>query len=233
MKKLIAKLIGGVTALAMAIGVGVAVANNNIEKVSAETTYEQLTSIASIDGSASYVLGIDGTGFHYSGTSSWGLTALPAAQTPLYYTLTKAANGQSFTAQTTINETVYYLQVPTSNTFGMVTSAGTNTDLIIGTTQVASPNYAVANQGTTNRHLRINGSSGLRSYAGTTGSMAFFYKVISSGGGGPEQLSAPSNIVANGATLNWSNVANNSGYSYSINTTPEATTGNLSKDAQP
>ena len=46
-------------------------------------TYEQLTSIANIDESAEYVLGIDGTGFHYSGTSSWGLCALPSAQTPI------------------------------------------------------------------------------------------------------------------------------------------------------
>ena len=141
-------------------------------------TYEQLTSIASIDESAKYVLGIDGTGFHYSGTSSWGKTALPSKQTPLYYTLTKAADGKSFTAKTTISGTEYYLQIPTSNTFSMETSAGTNTDIIIGTTQVSGTNYAVTNKTTTGRHLRINGSSGLRSYAGTTGTMAFFYKVI-------------------------------------------------------
>ena len=141
-------------------------------------TYEQLTSIASIDESAEYVLGIDGTGFHYDGTSSWGKTALPSAQTPLKYTLKKANDNNSFTAETTISATKYYLQVPTSNTFSMTTSAGTNTNLIIGTTQVSGTNYAVANKTTTARHLRINGTSGLRSYAGTTGTMAFFYKVI-------------------------------------------------------
>ena len=142
-------------------------------------SYEQLTSIANIDESAQYVLGIDGTGFHYSGTSSWGKTALPSSQTPIYYTLTKASDGESFTAQASISGTTYYLQVPTSNTFSMATSSGTNTDLIIGTTQVSGTNYAVANKTSTTRHLRINGSSGLRSYAGTTGSMAFFYKVVS------------------------------------------------------
>ena len=42
-------------------------------------TYQQLTSIANIDESADYVLGIDGTGFHYEGTSTWGKTALPSA----------------------------------------------------------------------------------------------------------------------------------------------------------
>ena len=141
-------------------------------------TYEQLTSIANIDVSAQYVLGIDGTGFHYEGTSSWGKTGLPSAHTPIYYTLTKASDGNSFTAQATISGTTYYLQIPTSNTFSMATSAGTNTDIIIGTTQVSGTNYAVANKTTTTRHLRINGTSGLRSYAGTTGTMAFFYKVV-------------------------------------------------------
>ena len=141
------------------------------------TTYEQLTSIASIDESAQYVLGIDGTGFHYSGTSSWGLTALPSAQTPLYYTLTKGANNAYFNARTTIENSTYYLYIPTaSNNFSMTTtSPGDN--IIIGTTQINETNYAVAHATTTTRHLRINGTSGLRSYAGTTGSMAFFYKV--------------------------------------------------------
>ena len=142
-------------------------------------TYEQLTSIANIDESAEYVLGIDGTGFHYEGISSWGKTAVPSSHTPIKYTLKKANDGKSFTASATISNTKYYLQVPTSNDFGMATSTGTNTDLIIGTTQVSGTNYAVANKTTTTRHLRINGSSGLRSYAGTTGTMAFFYKVVS------------------------------------------------------
>ena len=144
----------------------------------AADTYEQLTSIANIDESAEYVLGIDGTGFHYEGTSSWGKTALPSAQTPIKYTLKKANDGNSFTAEATISGTKYYLQIPTSNTFSMATTTGTNTDIIIGTTQVSGTNYAVANKTTTTRHLRINGSSGLRSYAGTTGTMAFFYKVV-------------------------------------------------------
>ena len=146
----------------------------------ANDTYEQLTSIANIDESADYVLGIDGTGFHYEGTSSWGKTALPSAQTPIKYTLTKAQDGNSFTAKAIISGKTYYLQVPTSNTFSMATSTGTNTDLIIGTTQISGTNYAVANKSTTTRHLRINGTSGLRSYAGNTGTMAFFYKVVPS-----------------------------------------------------
>ena len=141
-------------------------------------TYVQLTSVADIDETAEYVLGIDGTGFHYTGTSSWGKVALPTAETPLYYTLTKAADGTSFTAKTTIGGTVYYLQIPTTNTFDMATTTATNSDIVIGTTKVAETNYAVANKATTDRHLRVNGTSGLRSYAGTTGTMAFFYKRV-------------------------------------------------------
>ena len=144
-------------------------------------TYTRLTSISNIDESANYVLGVDGTGFHYAGTSSWGNTALPASQTPLYYRLTKGTNNSSFTAKTSINNTNYYLTVPTSNTFTMSTSS---TSIKLGTTTSDSngnPNYAVANTTTSARHLRINGTSGLRSYEGTTGTMAYFYKVNSQG----------------------------------------------------
>ena len=142
-------------------------------------TYTQLTSIASIDESAEYVLGIDGTGFHYSGTSSWGLTALPSAQTPLKYTLTKATGNTSFTASTTIGSTTYYLQIPTSNGWSMTTDEESATAIIIGTTAVSGTNYAVTNSSSTARHIRLNGASGLRSYGNTTGTMAYFYKVTS------------------------------------------------------
>lgn len=54
------------------------------------TTYEQLTSIADIDGNAQYVLGVEDIGFHYDGTSSWGYVALPSDETPKHYTQTKA-----------------------------------------------------------------------------------------------------------------------------------------------
>ena len=141
--------------------------------------YELLTSIADIDESAEYVLGVEDKGFHYSGTSSWGLCALPTAQTPIYYTLTKASDGSSFTASANINGKTYYLQIPTTNTFSMADTTGTNTDIIIGTTKVAETNYAVANKQTTDRHLRINGTSGLRSYASTTVTMAYSISVLS------------------------------------------------------
>lgn len=143
---------------------------------STEETYSRLTSISSIDESAKYVLGLEGTGFHYSGTTSWGLVADPDNQTPLYYTLTKGAGNTTFTAKTIINSTDYYLTVPTSNTFTMSTSSS---NIKLGTSDSMSGDYAyaVANTSTTGRHLRINGSNGLRSYNGNTGSMAYFYKV--------------------------------------------------------
>lgn len=137
--------------------------------------YSRLESIASIDESAQYILGIEGTGFHYSGTSDWGLIADPEDQTPIVYTLTKGANNETFTAQATINNTVYYLTVPTSNTFTM---SANPENLILGTTANATgdKDYAVTRATGTTRHLRFN-STGIRAYGGNTGSMVYFYKV--------------------------------------------------------
>lgn len=156
----------------------------SVDVVSSSTTddgtYTMLTSISNIDESAKYVLGVDGVGFHYSGNSSWGKVALPTDQTPLYYTLKKETGNTTFTAQTVISNKTYYLTIPTSNTFTM---SETSSSIKLGTTTTDSegqPNYAVTNSSNTSRHLRINGSSGLRSYAGTTGTMAYFYKVGSS-----------------------------------------------------
>ncbi len=137
--------------------------------------YSRLESIASIDESAQYILGLEGTGFHYSGTSDWGLIADPEEQTPIVYTLTKGANNETFTAQATINNTVYYLTVPTSNTFTM---SANPENLILGTTANATgdKDYAVTRATGTTRHLRFN-STGIRAYGGNTGSMVYFYKV--------------------------------------------------------
>ena len=146
-------------------------------------TYTRLTSIATIDESATYVLGIDGTGFHYDYEEGddWGYVTLPSEETPIYYTLTKAQDGNSFTAQATIDGTTYYLQVPYSK-FSMSTTTGTNTDLVIGTDAVWGNNNAVANKNSTTCHLRYNYNNGsenrgLRSYNNETGTMAYFYKV--------------------------------------------------------
>lgn len=196
-------------------------------------TYTQLTSIANIDQYAVYVLGVEGSGsgkgFHYSGTSSWGLTAGPTTQTPLYYTLVPNNNNTNFKASTTISNTTYYLQVPTSNTFSMNTSStAANTTLIIGTTQVSGTNYAVANSGTTNRHLRINGTSGLRSYAGTTGSMAFFYIVRCAN---PTSLTNGT-IASSTAHLSWTDNTNtNCSYEIYCSTSSSTPASNVTPTA--
>ena len=154
----------------------------------ATDTYTRLTSIGDIDESAEYVLGIDGTGFHYSGTSSWGLTALPANQTPFYYTLTKedAATPTYFTAETSVSSTTYYLQVAGTGAFNMTTSSGTTAgQLVIGSTTNyggSDKAYAVSVNGSTDKSLRRNGASGIRCYNNTTtGSLVFFYKVVPAG----------------------------------------------------
>ena len=142
--------------------------------VKAETTYEKLTSIASIDSTAKYVLGIDGTGFHYTGTSSWGKVSLPSANTPYYYTLTASSDNTTFTAETTIDGTLYYLTVPgDKNNFVMSTEAS---NLKMGTAQ--SDSATICNETTAARHLRLKGTSGIRSYQSATGSIVYFYKVV-------------------------------------------------------
>lgn len=134
-------------------------------------TYERLTSIANIDESAQYVLGDAEKGFHYSGTSSWGMIAQPNVQTPLYYTLKKGSDGTTFTAVTTIEEQEYYLTVPTSKTFEMSLS-----ETSIGMATGGGIKNATS---TTVWLIRVNGN--LRAYSSATGSVAYFYKVVSDG----------------------------------------------------
>ena len=142
----------------------------------AQTTYEQLTSIADIDESALYVLGVEDIGFHYSGTSSWGNVALPSEETPIYYTLSKAHDGTSFTAQATIGEETLYLKIVNSNNFKMSTIATDTTNLVIGVE--GGDEYAVAGKLFTDRRLCINGTLGLRAYNHPQGNTAYFYKVV-------------------------------------------------------
>ena len=159
-----------------------------------------LTSIDSIDSSAKYVLGNSSVGFHSSGTSSWGKTSDYSTGSCLQYTLTK--NGTTFTAKTTINGTEYYLSVPTSKDFTMTT---TSSNLNLGTSTTVSSGetaaYAVANSSSTSYHLRINGTYGLRSYAGTTGTIAYFYKVPSTGTITPSPTVPVTGVTLNPTTL--------------------------------
>lgn len=152
------------------------------QSLSAQTTYEQLQSISDIEPGAKYVLGLEGVGFHYDGITSWGLVEQPSNQPPVYYTLTKSADGSYFTAQATIQGATRYLQVLSSNVFKMTTDAEeTTAQLVIGTSGVSGENFAVASNTVNSRHLRINGESGLRAYGHDVGEMAYFYKELTNG----------------------------------------------------
>ncbi len=176
MKPIIKKIVAFAAIIPISVGIGLTAINGDVsQEAQAATTYEKLTASGfSIDSNAQYVLGIDGTGFHYAGSSSWGLTALPSAQTPLYYTLTLVdAGAKTFTARTVIGSTTYYLTIPTTNTFTMSSSS---TTIRIATSQ--SDPDAVSHISIANRHIRRNGTSGLRSYATSTGSAAYFTKSL-------------------------------------------------------
>ncbi len=142
---------------------------------SGQDTYTKVTSISDISASYQYVFGTESSGYHYSGTETWGLTALPNVQSPLIYSLSVInENLKTFTAKTNISGTDYYLTVPTSNAWTMTADSST---LLLGTTYGSEDASAVANSGTPTRHIRQNGTSGLRSYASATGIIAYFYKV--------------------------------------------------------
>lgn len=152
--------------------------DNGYASIAAGETFEMVDDISDFNTSNQFVLGLDPY-FHSSGTSSWGVTATSGY---LYYKISDiSTTNKTFRASTTINGTTYYLTVPTSNTFSMSTTAS---DLKLGTTYSNTKtgeikSAAIANCSTTTRHLRKNGTNGLRSYAGDTGNMAYFYKVIS------------------------------------------------------
>ncbi len=138
-------------------------------------TYTQVTSISQIDASQTYVLG-NSSGYHSSGTSSWGKVSTIDTLTPLSYTLSvvDAANS-TFRASTIVNGSTYYLTVPTSNTFTMTTSATDDTIIKLGS------DGQICNATTTTRFLRLNGTNGIRSYASATGTIVYFYQVPSTG----------------------------------------------------
>lgn len=146
---------------------------------SGEDTYTKVTSISDISADYQYVLGTETSGYHYSGTTSWGLTAFPNVQNPLIYSLSVInENLKTFTAKTNVSGTDYYLTVPTSNAWTMTANSST---LLLGTTYGSGDASAVANSTTTDRHIRQNSTYGLRSYAGVTGDIAYFYKVQETG----------------------------------------------------
>lgn len=107
---------------------------------------------------------------------------------------------------------------------------------IVGMAFTITQNNFTADVGTWDSENKTwSGSANSVTLSASGGQVRFttFTVTISDGnsGGDPIQLSAPTNLSASGPILSWNNVENNSGYSYSINTTPEATTGNIAKNA--
>ena len=211
-KRLSTILLGAI----LALGVGAGLAPRVAVKSEAATTYTKLTDVSTITSSKRYVLGIDGT-FHYSGTSNWGLTS--ATESPYEYELAVVdASAKTFTAKTKVSNKDYYLTVPTSNTFTMSESS---TTLKLGSNTHSSDAGTIKNQTTDARHIRRNGTSGLRSYAGTTGDVAFFYEII----GGEKDPATSVNVttavgvttVKTGKSLQLSATVNPSGADQTVN----------------
>ncbi|MCH5180106.1 MAG: endonuclease [Erysipelotrichales bacterium] len=146
-------------------------ATSKITVESDTVSYIKLESFNEIDETKEYVLGLEDVGFHYDGEKDWGKVAMPNVYDPYIYKLTKKRS-DTFTASTIINGSIKYLTVPTNNTFTMSTTA---TELKLGTWN--NDPASICNEQTSERHLAVNGSSGLRSYATGTGKVAYFYAI--------------------------------------------------------
>lgn len=179
-----------------------------------DDTYQKLTSDA-FETSASYVIGAeqsstDHTMWYfssYSGTNSnisWGvMTSNPSSTAPVVFTLSGTA--ANLVARDASGN---YLEV--SSKFRMSTTSKTvilNDNGTIGAT-IDQTNYNL-------RHNYNNGNGGLRWYTGTTGTAAYFYKVI------PGTVysnycttvaSEPSEPVVSGSTVTLSTTANMAGW---------------------
>ncbi len=141
-------------------------------------TYTLVTSAPS-DWSGDYLI-VAGTSALSGGTSSWGT----------FETVTVAGNDITTTSNIAVtisqssgtpgtyyiyqNSNSTYLKEVTSNTFATQTTADTNTEWVIS---LESGSFAkIACASATSRHLRLNGTSGFRSYTTTTGTQPKLYK---------------------------------------------------------
>ena len=135
MKKLIAKLIGGVTALAMAIGVGVAVANNKVEKVDA--TVGLPVTIGSGEYNSVYETGFESapTTTTYNQTKSYTSAECDGASWTIYYG-TVSTNAKITGSNS--GQMRWYSSASTNYPYAMTTSN-------IANVKAVKFNYAVGN----------------------------------------------------------------------------------------
>lgn len=221
MNKFLTKIIGASLAIVMMIGGAVGInATKQAKEVDAalsDAIGDKVTSANFASGrliairkntANEYVSGIDGNWIRTSSTANdW-----------IEFTITGTAS--SFTIS---NADSGYIYMSANNraAFHATSSTSFSTDengLI----------YYSATQ-----FLQYNGS-GFRAYAANdTYADAFMYYVGNGGDVPPEptQLDVPTNLSVSGTVFSWTNVENNNGYTYSINTTPNETTGNIAKNA--
>ena len=111
------------------------------------------------------------------GTEKWGKASISDSDWKEFEILDNGDN--TFKATVSLDSSNYYLTIPTSNTWQLATSStAANTTLKFGTSlSIDDSAQAITNVGTTSRHIRLNGTSGFRSYANTTGTIAGFYKI--------------------------------------------------------
>lgn len=165
--------------------------------------FERLENLDQIHEGDLFVLGSFSNGDsdkfvgYTSGLEKWG--SFSDVQTEWSLFSLTVGNGSTFKASATIDDTVYYLTVPTSNDWKMDSaSTASNTDLALGTTTKVKNgedgDFAIANANNLGRHIRLNGTSGFRSYSGTTGEIAYFYKI-------PAAVEIPSDAVLSSVKL--------------------------------
>ena len=143
-----------------------------------EETYEKLAN-QSFDTKATYVIGAEQSGsddtmwylYSYEDTDKnigWGvMTSSPSTNTPVYFTLSGTAS-----ALVAKDGSDNYLAVASAGKFKMSTTSTSfaiKSDGTIYNTSSGSINL---------RHNYNNGSGGLRWYDGSTGTSAYFYKVV-------------------------------------------------------
>ncbi len=217
----ITKIIGATLAFAMmiggAVGINAAKEAKEVDAALSDAICDKVTSANFASGrlvairkntANEYVSGIDSNWIRTSSTANdW-----------LEFTVTGTAN--SFTISNADSGYIY-MSANNKATFHATSSTNFSIDAD-GLIYYSSTQF-----------LQYN-SSGFRAYtANDSYADAYMYYV---GNGGeippePTQLDAPTNLVANGTVLSWTNVENNNGYAYSINTTPNETTGNIAKNA--
>ena len=225
--------------ISLAAGVGVAIGNNNRGIISTDATssvsgtYVKVTSATGISaGDTVIMVNTAGTkaltGISTTSTKYGTLADVTVSNNTI--TLTNA-DVEELTVETGYNSSGFsfkgtgdisgYLTWTSGNSLNSNATKSANTSW---TLSASDGTLTIANNSTNTRLIRFN-SDRFACYTTSTGTLAQLYKK----GASLTKLATPTNVSATGSTISWTNVSNNSGYAYSINTSP-ATTGNLDQN---